>query len=238
MSSFKRRLPASSGPLPTGVRASAFSSPVPLLSTGVPAIDDLLSGGGISSGALFLLVPSIGTGVSTAASAGAGPGPSARATEDEAARTAAEPYAELMLAYGVAQGIAAKQTGVVIGEDADGFVQGLMGKAGDEEPDSRSGTSSATSEQTNAPFSNAAADAPSQMLGAGGMDEEGEESAQTNAKGSAKSEKDIKIAWRYENMKQFKTTVDDPRSTDGQGKCGSYHIRVCFLCVASASPLL
>ncbi|KAL9938118.1 hypothetical protein V8E36_002741 [Tilletia maclaganii] len=159
MSSFKRRVPAaaaagvgqapsipsaplsssasssSAGPsnshssLPTGVRPSATSSlPQPLLSTGVAALDDLVAGRGIPSGTTLLILPEDYTQPLTTARASTSAAPL-----DPWTLAAAEPYADLVLAYGIAQGIAHQHTNVVIGEQISAFCQSLMARIGDED---------------------------------------------------------------------------------------------------------
>ncbi|TKY90957.1 hypothetical protein EX895_000955 [Sporisorium graminicola] len=224
MSSFKRRVNPSSGsstpaPLPAGVKPSSFSSPVPLISTGVPALDDLLSGGGLSSSSDLLILPATGTAAQSAAQIGASSSTAATLAEtDHAARAAAEPYVELLLGYSVAQGIASDHVGVVIGEDVRGLVGGLMARAGnlDEQLLERIGSKSAIVEQDPAQAG------PSDLLSTVGDEDdndgseskgpEGAATVEEQKTGDAQREREMKIAWRYSNMKQFNTTVNEPSS--------------------------
>lgn len=217
MSSFKRRVNATSGsaplPLLAGVKPSSFSSPVPLVSTGVPALDDLLSGGGLSSGADLLLLPASGTAAHSAAHTGASTStPSATAETDHAARALAEPYLDLLLGYSVAQGIASSHANIIIGEDVAGFTSGLMARAGDLDDQFLAQLGPAT-----APAADA--EAPSDSLDTV-VDEDDAQtpSSKTPAEGDVTSqrEREMKIAWRYHSMKQFNTTVNEP-STSAAG---------------------
>ncbi|KAN0060274.1 Elongator subunit elp4 [Thecaphora frezii] len=211
MSSFKRRgaSAAAATAWPPGVRPSSFSSPVPLVSTGVPALDDILSGGGLSSGSLFTILPTTATAALSAAQIGsAATTAAARAESDHIARAAAEPYAELILAYAVAQGIAAKHRGLAIGEDVDTFSCNLMARAGDledKELQKIMAEEAASSALPPATSSEDSQPSPSERLGiVPDEDEDG-------GKGLTQSQRDkkMKIAWRYEKMNQFKTTVDE-----------------------------
>lgn len=217
MSSFKRRVNPTSGsaplPLPAGVKPSSFSSPVPLVSTGVPALDDLLSGGGLSSGSDLLLLPASGTAAHSAAHTGASTStPSATAETDHAARALAEPYLDLLLGYSVAQGIASSHANIVIGEDAAGFTSGLMARAGDLDDQFLAQLGPATPPAADA-------EAPSDSLDTV-VDEDDTQtpSSKTPAEGDTTSqrEREMKIAWRYHSMKQFNTTVNEP-STSAAG---------------------
>ncbi|GAC99483.1 hypothetical protein PHSY_007085 [Pseudozyma hubeiensis SY62] len=232
MSSFKRRVNPASGstaslPLPAGVKPSSFSSPVPLISTGVPALDDLLSGGGLSSSSNLLLIPATGTAAQSAAQIGASSSTTAASAEtDHAARAAAEPYVELLLGYSVAQGIAADHVGVVIAEDAKGLVNGLMARAGDldEQLLKRIGASSASARVGQEED----AVGPSESLNTVTDDDEAEGpdasspgSTEGNTEGKASAaqrEREMKIAWRYHSMKQFNTTVNEPGSSSSSSE--------------------
>lgn len=231
MSSFKRRANPASGsasaPLPPGVKPSSFSSPVPLVSTGVPALDDLLSGGGLSSGSDLLIIPASGTAAQSAAQIGASCSTTVASAEtDHAARAAAEPYTELLLGYSVAQGIASGHHGVVVGEDVGGLVGGLMARAGDldehliaqlgpkptslpEQTDPNEGPSDHLNMVPDEDDSDAK---DVQMVAAA----EGPDSEGTSAS-NPQREREMKIAWRYHNMKQFNTTVNEP-STSSAGE--------------------
>ena len=209
MSSFKRRGTAAASALPAGVRPSSFSSPVPLVSTGVPALDDILSGGGLSSASLFAIIPTTGTAALSASQIGASATtPAAQAESDHISRSAAEPYTELLLAYSLAQGIASKHTSLAIGEDVSGFASSIMARAGDVEDKElaklQEAQASAQVEQQG--------DSPSERLGT--VPDEDDESEETTP--SAQREREMKIAWRYQNKSQFKTTVEDPGKAKGE----------------------
>lgn len=206
MSSFKRHGAAAAAVLPAGVRPSSFSSPVPLISTGVSALDDILSGGGLSSGSVLAILPATGTAAQSAAQLGASSSsPSSAAETDHVARSAAEPYVELLLAYSVAQGIAAQHRGVIIGEAGSAFVQGLMARAGDLDEQQLAALSSPES----ATPADDTQSGPSDQLDTvpDDGDDEGDDSNLGKAPVSAQREREMKIAWRYERMKQFSTTV-------------------------------
>ncbi|PWN49748.1 hypothetical protein IE53DRAFT_345351 [Violaceomyces palustris] len=216
MSSFKRRgASAQSAPLPPGVKPSSFSSPVPLLSTGVPALDDILSGGGLSSGSIFVLIPATGTAAGSSSQIGAAANtPASQAEQDHIARAAAEPYAELILAYSIAQGIASKHCGIIMGENAESFVNGIMGRAGDveEKEIAAMGPSMPSSSTLNSDEA-----AISETLGAteAGDDEEEQQDDSQGSSTNSQRQRDMKIAWRYEKLNQFKTTVENSGSKTG-----------------------
>lgn len=133
MSVFQRRTQAGGLAPASGVRAASYSAPVPLMSTGIAALDDILCGGGILAGSLLVLVPCSETGNASAAQLGA---PSvrarARAAHDAQSAAAADPYTDLFLAYAAAQGLASRHVTVVIGPHTATFVGGLMGRATDD----------------------------------------------------------------------------------------------------------
>lgn len=121
-------------PAPKGVRSAPFIAPVPLLSTGISALDDILCGGGILAGSVLSLVPCAGTANVSAAELGA----SARGSElgavfNEQILAAADVYTDLFLSYVAAQGLASEHHCVVIGESASSFVTHLMGRVDDPE---------------------------------------------------------------------------------------------------------
>ncbi|CDW98727.1 hypothetical protein [Sporisorium scitamineum] len=225
MSSFKRRVNAASGsaipaPLPAGVKPSSFSSPVPLISTGVPALDDLLSGGGLSSSSDLLILPFTGTAAQSAAQIGTSSTPAASAETDHASRAAAEPYVELLLGYSIAQGIASDHVGVVIGEDVRGLLGGLMARAGDldEKVLEKIGSRSTGDDAERVA-------GPSDLLSTVNDEDDADNSEHKAASRStaedgkstdAQREREMKIAWRYSNMKQFNTTVNEPSSSSSE----------------------
>lgn len=130
MSVFQRRRPAAAAPPPEGIRPASYSAPVPLMSTGVAALDDILCGGGILAGSLLAFVPCAGTGTAAPALLGApAVDEAAHAAWDAMQVAAAEPYTDLFLAYTAAQGLDSGHVTVVIGPNPDAFVQGLMRRA-------------------------------------------------------------------------------------------------------------
>lgn len=98
MSSFKRRETTATA-RPSGTKISPFNS-LPLLSTGLSALDDLLGGGLPLSSSLLL-------------------------ESDEYTS-----HAELLLKYWIAQGLESKQQIIIVGNDLDDFVESLMGVEG------------------------------------------------------------------------------------------------------------
>ncbi|SNX84124.1 uncharacterized protein MEPE_02832 [Melanopsichium pennsylvanicum] len=222
MSSFKRRVNPASGSsltlLPIGVKPSSFSSPVPLISTGIPALDDLLSGGGLSSGSDLLIIPATGSAAQSAAQIGASSSTPATSVEtDHATRAAAEPYVDLLLGYSIAQGIASGHSNVVIGQDADGLVRNLMARAGnlDEKLVAQLGPKTMPPHNPEDELTG-----PSHCLNTV-TDEDDAENSELKATPEAteptgtdaQREREMKIAWRYHNMKQFNTTVNEPNSS-------------------------
>jgi elongator complex protein 4 len=87
-------------------------------------------------------------------------------------------YGDLVCKYFVSQGLACGQAVAVVDDVAQGFVEECMWMAG----------AGLTSDST-----------PSTSPGQQVRDDEGETASQDDTK--------IKIAWRYEQMKQFQTTV-------------------------------
>ncbi|SHO79688.1 Uncharacterized protein MSYG_4038 [Malassezia sympodialis ATCC 42132] len=135
MSAFRRRAGrAGDTPAPKGVRNAPFIAPVPLLSTGISALDDILCGGGILAGSVLTLVPCAGTANVSAAELGASAqGGEFGAVFNEQILSAADVYTDLFLSYVTAQGLASEHHCVVIGESASSFVTHLMGRVDDPE---------------------------------------------------------------------------------------------------------
>lgn len=128
MSAFRRRTPAGSAPAAPGVRTPPYSSPVPLVSTGIPALDDIMSGGGVLSGSLVVFVPCEQTAAASLAEIGAKATPSI-------GDAAADAYTDLFLSYATAQGLVSRHLTAVAGFDTDAFCKALMGTAGDDTPE-------------------------------------------------------------------------------------------------------
>lgn len=135
MSAFRRRAGrAGDAPTPKGVRTAPFIAPVPLLSTGIPALDDILCGGGILAGSVLTLVPCAGTANGSVAELGApAKGGELGAVFNEQILSAADVYTDLFLSYVTAQGLASEHHCVVLGESASSFVTHLMGRVDDPE---------------------------------------------------------------------------------------------------------
>lgn len=130
MPSFKRREPAASANRvkpACGLRPAPYPSGVPLFSTGVASLDDVLTGSGLPSSSILLLCPALGLATITG-----------QAEEPETERNvklkprdlasgsnqtldalqAAENVALDLLSYGVAQGLVSRHETLVIGKDA------------------------------------------------------------------------------------------------------------------------
>lgn len=132
MSAFRRRTTATGHARapPEGVKAAPYDAPVPLLSTGIAALDDIMCGGGVLAGSVLGFVPCAGTANEPAAMLGAPMlGGDLSATYNDATYSAAEAYTDLFLGYSIAQGLASHHMIVVIGDSADVFVHQLMGLA-------------------------------------------------------------------------------------------------------------
>lgn len=118
-----------SNALPIGLRPSPFPSIVPLFSSGLASVDDLICGHGIPSSSVLALCPAIGlTSISAESGFGAPPNnqeeiinSSKRATSSRSTIEALQ-HAETtlldMLAYGIAQGLIAGHRNLVFGQNA------------------------------------------------------------------------------------------------------------------------
>ena len=108
MSAFRRRTtaPGHARAPPEGVKAAPYDAPVPLLSTGIAALDDIMCGGGVLAGSVLGFVPCAGTANEPAAMLGAPMlGGDLSATYNDATYSAAEAYTDLFLGYFTAQGL-------------------------------------------------------------------------------------------------------------------------------------
>ncbi|CAO1633777.1 unnamed protein product [Parajaminaea phylloscopi] len=154
------------------LRPSPFPQqlPLPLFSLGLHAINDVLTGTGLPAGCLAVNLP-LDDG-----------------QHDRWRLEAAQAYADLATRYAAAQGIAAGQNVLVIAEQADDWVESLMGWAGQDEvvPSSANGADgkSATSAVP------AAATAPS-------------------AASTSSDPEQLKSAFRYEKMKRLQEFASD-----------------------------
>ncbi|KAK7058787.1 Elongator subunit elp4 [Paramarasmius palmivorus] len=104
-------------------------------------------------------------------------------------------YGELVQKYFVSQGLISKQNVFLVGEDPLEFVKGCMWTPG---------SSSSKSVPVSTPSS----------LNTGEAEEEGE---------AERSDEKIKIAWRYENMKPFQTTVG-PSTPSLEDYCATFDL--------------
>lgn len=100
-------------------------------------------------------------------------------------------YGELVLKYFVAQGLSSRQNLCIIDPFATEFVKGVMWHP-------RSSSYPITSPSTSAPGEGTGTEGQSGPIEARGIDED---------KASKDYDRKIKIAWRYEQMKQFQTTI-------------------------------
>ena len=154
MSAFRRftSSPSHARKVPEGVRSAPYDAPVPLLSTGIPALDDIMCGGGILAGSMLAFVPCASTANESAAMLGAPMlGGDLHATYDDAAYSAAEAYTDLFLGYVTAEGLASHHVNVVIGESAESFVSQLMSQADESEETSSSAGSKVSASSSSTP---------------------------------------------------------------------------------------
>lgn len=154
MSAFRRftSSPGHARKAPEGVRSAPYDAPVPLLSTGIPALDDIMCGGGILAGSMLAFVPCASTANESAAMLGAPMlGGDLHATYDDAAYSAAEAYTDLFLGYVTAEGLASHHVNVVIGESVESFVSQLMSQADESEETSSSAGSKVSASSSSTP---------------------------------------------------------------------------------------
>ncbi|PWN19551.1 hypothetical protein BCV69DRAFT_284181 [Microstroma glucosiphilum] len=195
-SSSSSSLPSPSSGAPISLRPSTHPTlrpspfpqqqPLPLFSLGLNAINDVLTGLGLPAGSLALFLPVLPAYHSSSSSG-----------EEEDRRRTAEAgaaYADLVVRYGAAQGLAAKQRVLVVGEEAEEWMRGLMGWAGAGAGESRKTdtTNTATSETDTAPA------AGTGKLSSGAEDEEDEGSSSSSGRDSQ-----LKVAFRYEKLKRL-----------------------------------
>lgn len=175
------------------LRPSPFpqQQPLPLFSLGLNAINDVLTGLGLPSGSLALFLPVLPPDYNSTLAA-------ARGEEEEQRRTAeaGAAYADLVVRYGAAQGLAAGQRVMVVGEEAEEWTRGLMGwtGAGAEEPKKAGASDVAIPEAaTSTPA------AANGKLRSGAEDEEDEGSSPS----SSGKDSQLKVAFRYEKLKRL-----------------------------------
>ena len=185
--------------LPAGLRSSSSSGTAgaagssssgsgaqpPLFSTGIAALDDILSGSGLSSSSTFVLIPTIGTNALPPCTS------SAREGLDGLALCAAEAYTELVLKYGVAQGLHAGHEQIVIGEGVDAWTRDIMRRVGEEEEDD--------------------ANAEREALAKLSLDQEQSGSASSSMDSSEKAR--LKIAFRYDKLPRLASPFDASSSS-------------------------
>lgn len=182
--------------LPPGLRPSPFPSIVPLFSSGLASVDDLICGHGIPSSSLLAFCPAIGlTSISAENGFGAqsnnqeafNVNPSQRATTSRSTIEALQ-HAEMtlldMIAYGIAQGLIAGHRNLVLGQNARELVEGRV------------------------PVRITSRDAVTKAT----KDDQDEK------------EEDMKIAFRYAHRPKFKTTVDEPTFPESGSSIGSASI--------------
>jgi elongator complex protein 4 len=156
---FTRRAPSANVPLPKGTIPSPSASALPILSTGIPSLDDVLGSGQPLNSILGVLAPDVHSA-----------------------------WGKLIARYYIAQGLALGQDVLVIGgsemEDLEELVKGCMWI---EESAKRV----------------AVADANAKDPGNPDGDDSDAEGLADDLDGGNRT----RIAWRYENMKRFETSV-------------------------------
>lgn len=130
MPSFKRREPAlTQRKLVNGLKPAPYPSIVPLFSTGLASLDDVLSGSGLPSSSILALCPALGLATLTSDeqnqdSLQAKPTSIASGSSQTLeALKAAEDVALDLLSYSIAQGLIAGHEQVVIGRESRNVVQ-------------------------------------------------------------------------------------------------------------------
>ena len=129
MPSFKRREPAvAQRKLVKGLRPTPYPSLVPLFSTGLASLDDVLSGSGLPSSSVLALCPALGLATLTCdeqeqekLQPKSSPAASGSSQTLDVLK-AAEDAALNLMSYSIAQGLVSSHETLVIGKDARGFV--------------------------------------------------------------------------------------------------------------------
>ena len=156
---FTRRAPSSNTPLPAGTIPSPSASALPILSTGIPSLDDVLGSGQPLSSILSVLAPDTHSA-----------------------------WGKLIARYYIAEGLALGQDVMVIGgndvEDLEELVKGCMWM---EESAKRVAVTEANAKDPGI---------------VDGDDSDAEGLADDLDAGNR-----TRIAWRYDNMKKFETSV-------------------------------
>jgi elongator complex protein 4 len=156
---FTRRAPSNNTPLPAGTAPSPSASALPILSTGIPSLDDILGSGQPLSSILSVLAPD-----------------------------AQSAWGKLIARYYIAEGLALGQDVIVVGgndkEDLEELVKGCMWM---EESAKRVAVMDANAKDPG---------------NADGDDSDAEGLADDLDSGNR-----TRIAWRYDNMKKFETSV-------------------------------
>lgn len=218
---------AHTAPLPSGVRPSPYPSPVPLFSTGLASLDDIITGHGLPASSLLVLCPALGltslemladdgatsgraraggsrarpNGETFGQAAALGTAASSSRLTVEALNAAEDTLLDLM-SYSVAQGLLADHEVMVIGERARHLVshRAPVRAVGRSEHSSKSAASWEAAQAT-----------------------AGQSSAESGPNGAAsplaaQAEEDsdaMRIAFRYAHRPKFKTTVDEPSVAPG-----------------------
>jgi elongator complex protein 4 len=127
MPSFKRREPAiAQRKLVQGLRPAPYPSLVPLFSTGLASLDDVLSGSGLPSSSILALCPALG--LATLASdendttQSRLPPVASSSSQTLDVLKAAEDVALSLMSYSIAQSLVSSHETLVIGKDARGMV--------------------------------------------------------------------------------------------------------------------
>lgn len=156
---FTRRAPSNNTPLPAGTAPSPSASVLPILSTGIPSLDDILGSGQPLNSILSILAPD-----------------------------AQSAWGKLIARYYIAEGLALGQDVIVVGgndkEDLEELVKGCMWM---EESAKRVAVMDANAKDPG---------------NADGDDSDAEGLADDLDSGNR-----TRIAWRYDNMKKFETSV-------------------------------
>ncbi|KDN45922.1 hypothetical protein K437DRAFT_256441 [Tilletiaria anomala UBC 951] len=199
--------------LPPGVKPSTYSSPVPVVSTGIAALDDIISGSGLPSGSLLLLIPSTGTNPLPPVATGA---PEAL---DSLALSAAEPYNELVLQYGIAQGLYAGHANIVIGECAEQLANSVMARIGEEQGAEKEAEATSSHKQEDQQVDRLAA-----MALTSSEDDEDDPSATPSISSSSGQ---LKIAFRYDRMSRFSTSISSHQKAANQSQKAEDEAKFC-----------
>lgn len=172
---FTRRAPSTNTPLPAGTAPSPSASALPILSTGIPSLDDVLGSGQPLNSVLSILAPDVQSA-----------------------------WGKLVARYYIAQGLALGQDVMVVGgsdeEDLEELVKGCM-------------WIEESAKRVAVMYANAKDPATG----------DGDDSDAEGLADDLDSGNRTRIAWRYDNMKKFETSV-----SSRAGPSCQYRNRVCF----------